>query len=155
MVYVCTLLTLTNFSYYVVDDKERDVWVDLTKIGTMTNVRGSLHLKFQWRGGSHGHEGEEDHETDALLGKGEGGGVPNNDFMTSTGNQDPEFASQPPNELRIIIVQGRNLLAMDTGMYLLMYIFHWIVYTYAYACTYITHTYIYAHTYRYVFVWIV
>ena len=93
----------------------------------MTNVRGSLHLKFQWRGGSHGHEGGGDCETDTLLGNAEGGGVPNSDFMTSTANQDPEFASQPPNELRIIIVQGRNLLAMDTGMYLFVYTFHQIV----------------------------
>jgi Ca2+-dependent lipid-binding protein len=29
--------------------------------------------------------------------------------------EDPEFAKQPPNELHIVCLQGRNLLPMDTG----------------------------------------
>ena len=93
----------------------------------MTNVSGSIHLKFQWRGGklgggsgSRSGGGDDDHEngsieTDTLLGDGDN--APKSGFMTSTANEDPEFASQPPNELRIIVVQARNLLAMDTGMF--------------------------------------
>ena len=35
----------------------------------------------------------------------------------SADTENPEFASQPPNELRIIVIQGKDLLPMDTGMF--------------------------------------
>lgn len=83
----------------------------------MTNVKGSIHLKFKWSGkvgGSRHREGDGDLETDTLL---SGDGTPHSDFMTPAAHENPEFASQPPNELRIIVIQGKDLLPMDTGMF--------------------------------------
>ena len=62
------------------DDKERDVWVDLKKIGTMHSVRGSIHLKFKWSGRVGGATSHGDGETDALLGS--DAAAMSSDFMT-------------------------------------------------------------------------
>lgn len=110
----CVCVCVRVFLFYE-DDKERDVWVDLKKIGTMHSVRGSIHLKFKWSGRVGGATSHGDGETDALLGS--DAAAMSSDFMSSTGNEDPEFSAQSPNELRIIVVQARNLLAMDTGMF--------------------------------------
>jgi Ca2+-dependent lipid-binding protein len=101
-----------------------EAWYDLKKMSVMLNVSGEIHLRFKWTeplkssfGSSFGLSGGGATTTaaggGALLAGSAGG---SNIIIDGQPTVDPEFADQPPNELRIVCIQGRNLLAMDTGI---------------------------------------
>jgi hypothetical protein len=118
------------------NQEDCDSWFTLQKFGSMAAVSGDIHLSFKWRnpqpstllpaplapgasarnslqalggGGVVGGSGG----AGAVAGAGAGGASSNSGFLTDGPAANPEYADQPPNELRIVCIQGKNLLAMD------------------------------------------
>ena len=103
---------------------DTDDWFTLTKLSSMPMVSGELHLKLKWNNPPKpsiplsvpSAGGAQAAASAASQGRG-GGGQVSGELIADGEPDNPEYAGQDPNEVRIVCVQGRNLIACDTSFF--------------------------------------